>query len=131
MTDTDDKIQRISESTERRISDLYRQNRDDFAELKGIVKDTNTEIVNTRLEVVAIKASIEGLATKTQLMESISTVKDWSAEQLKQHDIDHMIAKHKSKAPPPDSKSRVKTVVALVSAIVALTVVIVALAKLL
>ena len=99
MTRTDDSIKFFTDSTERRIQDLYHQNREDFADLRGLMKDTNARIMDTQLEVAAINVRVDSLATKTQLVETIGQVHDWCLAQMD----DHLLRKHKSKPPPRDS----------------------------
>jgi len=127
MTDTDDKIRRVYDNMDKRLGDFAAQNRDGFDELKSIVKDTNREIINTRLEVVAIKTSINALATKTQVLEQIATVKDWIGEKMQEH----VEKKHRSKPPLASINPRLRMMGALIGAVVALTGAIVALTQLL
>jgi hypothetical protein len=122
MTDTDPKIKAFTESTERRIDDLYKQNKEDFDELKGLVKVASADIANTRLEMVAIKTEMVHLVRKTDLVERVAEIKDHYTEEIKAHMREHMMAKHKSL--PPSDNSRgwgPKQIAALVGAIVALS----------
>lgn len=136
--DTDEKLESVraemagriddrANSSERRITDLYRQNREDFADLRSLMKDTNARILDTQLEVAEIKIRIEGLCTKTQLMETVGTIREWTLDQMQNHLVD----KHKSKPPNQNgNKLSAKTISALVAAVVALTGVITVLIEL-
>jgi len=119
MTDTDPKMKAFTESAERRISDLQRQTREDFRELKSLVKDTHAKVDNTMLEVVAIKTQINSLATQKQLLETMGTVRDFCVEKIKDNMDEHLVSKH-----PRSNDSRgwgPKQIAALVGAIVALS----------
>ena len=128
MPDTDQKIKMFTESAERRLQDLQRENKNDLASIhKGITAITGdigairADVANTKLEVVAIKSDIKNLATKTQLVETIGTVKDWCVEKM-QDDMDrHKAEKHKSLPPMANgNKAMIKIITALVGGIVAL-----------
>jgi len=95
----DESIKFFTDSTERRIQDLYHQNRQDFADLRGLVKDSNARIMDTQLEVAAIKTKIGSLCTETQLVETVGQIHAWAIDQM----TGHLRDKHKSKPPPRDS----------------------------
>lgn len=131
MTDTDPKIRAIGDSAERRITEIQQQTVRDFGEIKGLIKDVHAKVDNTMLEVVAIKTKVEGLATKTQLIETIGIVKDYCVAELEKGMDRHNREKHKSLPPRISNGGRVssKTVAALVAAIAALSGAIIALVE--
>lgn len=138
--DTDPKIKALTESTERRISDLYRQNKEDFAELrkrnredfdeiKNIVKPLAIDVANARLELASIKTELPHLARRTDLIERVEEIKDYCISEFKANMRDHESRKHKSLPPRhPDGRLNGKVIGALVAAIVALAGVVAAVA---
>lgn len=78
-----------SNSSERRITDLYKQNRADFAELRGLMQGCSARIADTQLEVAGIRVRIDSLATQNQLKDTIGQIHDWALEEMRKCSESH------------------------------------------